>query len=214
MLILDITSNHLSSIYQEFEIAFFHKLIYLQCLILQKRPTKLHLGSNTNKIKGFANIDYCDGAEYRLDLRRNLPFKRNSVSYIFSEHVLEHFAYPEEISHVFAECFRVLKKGGKMDFSIPDFEKVIKSYYSNQRIFNVYMHDFITRGVGEKWQTKNDFLDLLVRQEGEHKYLYDFSTLKKLLHKIGFTKIKKREKNDYDSQERKDFSLYISCERE
>ena len=214
MLILDIVINHLTNIKHELEIVFFHKISYYQCLIFQKKPTNLHLGSNFNKIKGFANIDYCEGAEYRLDLRRELPFKDKSVSYIFSEHTFEHFAYPQEITHVFSECFRVLQKERKMDFSIPDFEKIIKSYYSDQKIFDIYMQDFLRCGVNSLWQTKNDFLDLLVRQEGEHKYLYDFQTLKRLLQKVGFSKIKKRNKNNYDSKERKNFSLYVCCTRE
>ena len=46
-----------------------------------------------------------------------LPFRQDRFDAIFSEHVFEHFAAPEQ---VLAECFRVLRPGGSLVVSGPN----------------------------------------------------------------------------------------------
>ena len=56
---------------------------------------KLNLGCGPNLKKGFINIDLSKKANLRLDLRKPLPFKGNTVDYIYSEHFFEHLSYTD-----------------------------------------------------------------------------------------------------------------------
>jgi SAM-dependent methyltransferase len=58
------------------------------------------------------NIKQCD---FENEL---LPFKNNSVDFVFSKSVIEHLRYPEK---VIDECFRILKFGGKAIFMCPSW---------------------------------------------------------------------------------------------
>ena len=59
---------------------------------------KLHLGCGRNYLDGWINTDI-DSKRYkldqRLDITENFPFENNTISYIFSEHVIEHISYKD-----------------------------------------------------------------------------------------------------------------------
>ncbi len=56
-----------------------------------KNSIKLHLGSGTNLIKGWENLDLEPRKGAILcDLSKPLPYKTDSVDKIFTEHVIEH----------------------------------------------------------------------------------------------------------------------------
>ena len=58
---------------------------------------KLHLGCGTNYIKEWINIDRDSKiADKRADLTKGLPYSGNTVSYIYSEHFIEHLYYEEK----------------------------------------------------------------------------------------------------------------------
>ena len=74
------------------------------------------------------NVDVFPGGDLTLDLRRNLPFESNCCEQIFSEHCIEHFDYPDAVSHLLQECLRILKPSGVFRFSVPDTEWPLLSY--------------------------------------------------------------------------------------
>lgn len=199
------------------EVGFFVNH-YLSCFIfrMKKFPgvQKLHLGSGPVLLKGFLNIDLAKPADLRLDLRRKFPFKDSSMTFIFSEHVFEHLSYPYEITTLLKECYRVLKVNGKLYFNVPDFDRLIRSYYSDKRMFKVYRADLKARVKNfediDSW-TDRDYLDILVRQWGEHKYLYQYATFQRLLRSVGFRRVARRSKCRYDSRSRLPYSLLIGC---
>jgi SAM-dependent methyltransferase len=57
-----------------------------------------------------------------------LPYEDNSLDYVFSKSVLEHFYYPEELVQ---EIFRILKPGGLVITMVPDWESVYKTFYDD-----------------------------------------------------------------------------------
>jgi len=71
------------------------------------------------------------------NIRKELPFMDNKVSYIYCSNVLEHLQ-PRETIKVVTECHRVLKKGGKLRVVIPDLDILIKKYKDPDTFNNEY----------------------------------------------------------------------------
>lgn len=79
---------------------------------------KLNIGAGPTVIEGFTAIDRKLGTEaFPLD------YPDDSVSEIRASHVLEHFGFSDVIKAV-EEWKRVLKPGGRMRISVPDFSKI------------------------------------------------------------------------------------------
>lgn len=89
----------------------------------------INLGCGQSSHSKFINID---GLPYphvhfvhRID---RLPmFSDNSVDLIYASHCLEHFKY-RDIGRVLNEWIRVLKPGGLLRLSVPDFDKLAAIY--------------------------------------------------------------------------------------
>lgn len=59
---------------------------------------KLHIGCGKNNMKGWINADLQGNiADVELDARKPLPFKKNSISYIYNEHFIEHITKKEGV---------------------------------------------------------------------------------------------------------------------
>jgi len=79
-------------------------------------PVKLNLGSGPNVRPGWLNIDlFHPAADVQLDLREPWPLPDGSVSFIYSEHMFEHFEFQEEVPHLLSESLRVLHPAGVFD---------------------------------------------------------------------------------------------------
>lgn len=97
---------------------------------LQAFPVKLNLGCGPNRKDSWVNVDLFDStvADLRLDLRNPWPFPDNSVAYIYSEHVFEHFEIYVEVPHSLGEALRVLEPGGISAVAVPDTVVAVKAY--------------------------------------------------------------------------------------
>ncbi len=146
------------------------------------RELHLHLGCGTKFLPGFVNID---GNLFRktdmwLDLRNGLPFPDNSVSSVYTSHVLEHF-YPEELTGILRECHRALRPGGGLRIVVPDMGAAVRAYLAGQTSF---FSNFprAHRSLGGK-------LSNLLFCEGGHRQGLDFSYLEELLREACFQTI-------------------------
>lgn len=96
--------------------------------VLTEQEIRLNLGGRGTKIPGFKTVDLSD--EHDVDVRADvayLPFKDGSVSEIYASHILEHFSHTRTLA-VLKEWVRVLKKGGTLYVSVPDFDRAIELY--------------------------------------------------------------------------------------
>lgn len=77
-----------------------------------------------------AHSDLLDGIEVKLaDLEsERIPFEDETFDVIFSKSVIEHFLNPEKFTK---ECYRVLKKGGKIITMTPDWHSTMKIFYDD-----------------------------------------------------------------------------------
>lgn len=89
---------------------------------------KLNLGCGQYKIPGFINVDISD--YYNPDVVANvlnLPYENDSVDLIYAGHLIEHLE-PEEVFFAIRHWRNILKPGGELWITFPDFEKVFEMW--------------------------------------------------------------------------------------
>lgn len=90
---------------------------------------KLHLGCGRCRIPGWYHIDAVDFPH--VDLRHeidHLPMiPDDSVELIYTSHTLEHF-HRRDTQRVLGEWLRVLRPGGLLRLSVPDFAALARIY--------------------------------------------------------------------------------------
>lgn len=143
--------------------------------------------------KGWVSI-----TESEQDITKRLNFEDNSVDVIFNEHVAEHLPLEGAINF-FKESLRVLKNGGVLRTACPTVDKLIefesdelgkhycdvqtKHYYPNE---DVALKELGLEGIRE--EPIVFMLDSLFKGHN-HKLLWTSSLIKKVLDKIGFSKV-------------------------
>jgi predicted SAM-dependent methyltransferase len=152
---------------------------------------KLHIGCGERYIPGFTHIDvrkfprvdYVTSAD-KLDM-----FKDNSVDLIYACHVLEHFRR-NQIENVLKEWYRVLKPGGTLRIAVPDLEKLVEVYLNTKNL-QLILGPLVGR---------QDY------PENTHYIVFDYSSLSKLLEKVGFKKIRRYDWRETIHKDYDDFS--------
>ena len=155
---------------------------------------KLHLGCGDIYFKDWVNIDIDSKiADKKLDLRKRLPYKTNSVDYIFNEHLLEHLTLDEGCRFL-SECHRILKPNGVLRISTPDMDNILF------RHFFFWKQQSWLKKYGYEWvKTKAELTNINFREWG-HQYLYNEEELKRRLVDAGFSKMsrQKLKKSNHD----------------
>jgi predicted SAM-dependent methyltransferase len=160
----------------------FHLLISerIRASVLTKsamKTGKLHLGSGNNIMDGWTNVDIRPGnGGFMWDLRKPLPLQAGSISYIFTEHFIEHITR-DDCLRLLAECRRVLKTEGVIRISTPDLRFLIDQY---------------TVGCVDEWRdmgwlpsTSCKMMNEGMRSWG-HTFVYDEDELKLVLREAGY----------------------------
>jgi predicted SAM-dependent methyltransferase len=186
-----------------------------------KRRTNIsiNVGAGPFGKENWINIDTHKFKNISLvyDCRRKLPFRESSVSRIRCEHVFEHLDKVDEAPTFLKNCLRCLAPGGILRIVVPDLELFITAYNSKDpKEWQKIGFDLTNLPWG--LETPMDILNHTFRQNGEHKYGYDFFTLQKLVLKAGFSQVNKMEwgkSNDNlledDLENHKPYSLYVDC---
>lgn len=142
------------------------------------QPTRLHIGCGSRIIPGFINIDIQDYPHVdHLTSAEKLDFAEDvSVDLIYSSHVLEHYGR-DEFTAVLREWFRVLKFGGTLRLSVPDFRACAKVYYERG------LENGLSGLVGLICGGQKDQYDF-------HKMIFDEPFLATALYAVGFSTVR------------------------
>jgi len=154
----------------------------------------LHLGCGSINHEKFVNIDALPAPHihYIRSLDNLSPFKDETVDLIYASHCLEHFSH-RKIPSILEEWFRVLKPGGVLRLSVPDFDAIYRIYSAS--------HDDL-----------NAILEILM---GGQNYKYNFhmaafnqASMAELLSNAGFKSNRPWEPGSCDLTRFSDFSVY------
>jgi predicted SAM-dependent methyltransferase len=175
----------------------------------------VNLGCGYRPMKGWINVDQARGPEVQVvwDLRRGLPFQDGSCSAIFSEHLIEHVPR-EDAERLLAECHRVLADGGVLRLSTPDAGRYLRSYAGDQN----FLRD---PAFGEADATPMDRVNQMMREYGQHLWVYDAESLTLTLKRAGFSRVVEQavgqslvpKMQGIDSEDRAFESLYVEAVR-
>jgi SAM-dependent methyltransferase len=89
----------------------------------------VHLGCGPIDAPGFVNVDQLDAPHIHVQASVDDlgEFPSGSVDLVYSAHCLEHFSYRHRRA-VLTEWVRVLKPGGVLRLSVPDFSVIVRAY--------------------------------------------------------------------------------------
>jgi len=170
---------------------------------------KLELGAY-EKRKGWIVIDKDPRSDLALDLSfATLPFPDNSVSQIYSSHLLEHFFFPE-MERLLKECLRVLQPDGLFEAAVPDMKPYIEAYLKPEGSFvipekSIYRPAF-------HYFSRIDYINYMGYLDGIHKFMFDEENLPLIINYVGFRNCKIRTfKSGLDMPERQHESIYVEA---
>lgn len=134
------------------------------------------------------------------DCRKNLPFKDQSVNFIYSSHFLEHL-HRYQVIKVLKECKRVLQKGGVLRIALPDLRLIAEKYLQNDKEFFLRVEKsaldncadlFMLHIHGGDICSQPSFIRKIQQKfiRG-HLWMYDFESLYAILYAEGFKNIQK-----------------------
>jgi predicted SAM-dependent methyltransferase len=138
---------------------------------------KLHLGCGKRYIPGFVHIDLADfdHIDFKSDVRKLSMIESKSVDLVYACQILEYFDR-SEVKDVLNEWKRVLKVGGILRLSTPNF-KVISTLY--QAGFSL---DYMLGTLYGKWGVDKEVTIY-------HRTTYDEPSLTKVLKEAGFGEV-------------------------
>jgi predicted SAM-dependent methyltransferase len=171
---------------------------------------KLELGSGAKKgTNGFTTVDIY-GADIHRDLRLGIPLKNDTVSAIYTSHMLEHIPYQQLIPFL-KECLRVLKAGGYISVCVPNSRNYIQAYIEKR---NFRSFDSFHQPAVVDTESFLDQVNYIAYMAGEHCYMFDEENLVNTLRKAGFNTVALRTFDDAIDLKDRDFeSIYAIAEK-
>jgi len=146
-------------------------------LLSYNKPYKVQFGSGNKPLKNWINSD-SNGPFKWIISGDPLPFKDNSCTLIYHEHLLEHLPVPIALNFL-RESYRILKPGGILRIAQPDLDDIVEAAYKGT--FKKYP--------SAKNITKAELLNMAFNGWG-HKHLYNAEELTSFLVESGFEESK------------------------
>jgi len=140
---------------------------------------KLNLGCGPRHLDGYIHIDLVKHphVDWVADICNLHMFAQNTVSLIYAVHVFEHL-YEQDARQALTEWLRVLKPGGVLRLSVPDFEALVDIYQQEGDLAPI---------LGPLYGAYNRSTNPI----DKHKSAYDNLSLSAMLRIAGFVNIER-----------------------
>lgn len=151
-------------------------------------PKKVQIACGPYPVQGYFHIDVDPINTAQVDLiadAKNLSsLDQDSVDEVLMAHFLEHLQ-DWEIYRVLFEAWKVLRPGGTVKVSVPDFDVAVRLFKERKRLDSPTV---LTRAIKTMLGSKDP-----------HVNLFDFERLKDFLESVGFHDVQKSDEvNIYD----------------
>jgi predicted SAM-dependent methyltransferase len=165
----------------------FHHDGIVKTYLKSNNVLKLQVGSGGNVLIGWLNTDLKTTKDVLfLDATKHFPFHNDTFNYIFTEHFIEHLEYQKSMSFM-RECYRVLKPSGKLRVATPNLRRVIELYGDVKSETQKRYIETVTHTLGIP---AHDVFVINHWFAGcNHKFVYDYETLKTLMMQCGFVNV-------------------------
>jgi predicted SAM-dependent methyltransferase len=132
---------------------------------------RLHLGCGSVNHPAFINVDI--EPEPHVHFVRAIddlsPFRTGTVDLVYASHCLEHFSH-RDVPRVLREWHRVLRPGGTLRLSVPDFDRLLSIYRASSNdlnaILGILMGGQDSRYNFHKTAFNRAYLENLLRETG------------------------------------------------
>jgi len=150
---------------------------------LRDRPRALHVGSGGHYLEGWINVDLdpAPPVDAAANLGEAIPLRDASLDYIHSEDFLEHIDLAAG-KQFLAEAFRVLRPGGVMRLLTPDLRALVEHLYLGRESKHIAWCRAYLDADGPC-----ESLNMHLRMNGDHRFVWDEEHLRRVLEGIGFT---------------------------
>jgi len=141
---------------------------------------RLNIGCGVQCIAGWVNIDIAgNNCDLKHDVRKPLPYENNSVSFAYSEHMIEHLT-PDEGCAMIKNIMKPMKPGGVFRIATFDLDTIIAGYVDGS------WKDWGWAKSIDRIVTKVDMINIAFYW-WEHRWLYTTDELLKRAGEAGYT---------------------------
>lgn len=153
----------------------YRQIKFQRLLLSCKSPHKLNLGAGNVILSEYINIDIrkLPGIDLIADVADLSFIVDESIDEIYTCHTLEHISH-QTVLLVLKEWLRVIKPGGKLVLSVPDFDKIIRIYSKTGK---------------SVWNIKSPLMGEQDYLEDAHYAVFNYQYLEQILLHAGFTKV-------------------------
>jgi predicted SAM-dependent methyltransferase len=145
------------------------------------RKRCVHLGAGGHHLEDWINVDVLPaGVDVLADFLQPLPFRSGSVDLLHSEDLLEHLDV-DAGKQFLRECHRILRPGGVMRVLTPDLRALVQAIYIDRAHEHLAWCRQLLAANGPC-----EALNMHLRMNGEHRFVYDGEHLTGVLEAIGF----------------------------
>lgn len=159
------------------QLSFFKRRIVKPALPTNSDGKVLvHIGCGETNSPEFINVDARPLAHVHIvtdDITSIPDFSDGSVDLVYMCHILEHIKR-NHLKKVLSEMKRVLKDGGVLRLSLPDFDKLIEVYNASGKDINAISHQLMG-GQNHEYNI--------------HYSVFNYQRLSELLQEAGFQKV-------------------------